>query len=448
MPVRRMVDALSLLFAHPADGSAPQAAESIPPVPLQIDAPDGWRCHESFYGPYRRYAVSYPRDWHALAPASDPVHLQPPPRSELDLAVTLSASATAVLGPQGILDAVERLAEARGLDSPRSEVSLDRWGEDGWAGCWAWNERRDGLVRAWRLLVLGHDQQMVYVMVNGSKRDVEAAWTTCERILASVRLPPADLLAPEFFPLALAELLNDRRSPGEAEWSYDREGNLVSGNMRVRLGDLYRGYLADGDLDGVAAALDVRAPKTVEGRWSGRTWDEVAGRLRVVLRRQEAIAELNVVGIPLDGGLVACPVLDADDHMAFIPAQEPDRWGVEAQDLLTRAVATLDGEGEPQLQPVRDGAQGPIRGYRIVEGDGYDSGRLLGPSLRARLEAELGADLLVAMPSAGFVLVLKDDARSREGLARTAERGFVQRPRPLSRSLWLWTEAGLELLGS
>lgn len=445
MPARRLVNALRDLF-HPADGADVHPADKIPPVPLPLEAPEGWRTFESTYGPYRRFSVRYPRDWHAVAPGEDPAHLQPPARSELDLAVTLSASAVPISGPQGILDAVEELAQARGVALRRSEVRLDRWGEDGWAGSWAWIETQDHTVRAWQILVVGHDQERVYCLVNGAKDDVKASRDVWQRILSSLELPDADILPPEHFPGALCQLLNDRRSTGEPEWAYDQTGVLMSGPLRVRLGSLYRAYLQQGDLEEVAAALDLRSRTEVDETWAGRSWEDVKKHLRVVLRRREAIQGMEIVSIPLDGELVACPVLDHEDHMAFIPRAETERWGVDPRDLLTRAVARLDAETAVKLQPVKDADEGTLVGYRIGAGDGYDSGRLLSPKLRSRLSSKLGDDLIVAIPAAGYILVLADDTESRIGLQHEAERSFSQRPRPLSRKLWRWTEGGLELL--
>lgn len=444
MPVRRLVSALRDVFNLPADGVAAHPADRIPPVPLPVEAPAGWRVFESTYGPYQRFEVCYPRSWSAMAPGEDPAHLQPPAHMGLDLAVTLSASAVPISGPQGILDAIEELATARGIALRRSDVHLDRWGDDGWAGSWAWQERRGSMVRAWRLLVVGHDQERVYCLVNGAAADVKAARETWQQILASLRLPDADVLAPEHFPGALCQLLNDRRATGEPEWAFDQTGVLMSGPLRVRLGSLYRAYLLQGDLEDVAAALDMQSRQEVDKTWDGRSWDDISDSLRVVLRRRDAIQHMEVVQIPLDGDLVACPVLDHEDHMAFIPRTETVRWGVDPLDLLTRAVARLDADPSVKLQPVRDSDSGAVIGFRIGAGDGYDSGRLLCPTLRTRLQEKLGGELIVAIPAAGYILVLRDDTASREGLRLEAERSYQRRPRPLSEKLWRWTEAGLE----
>jgi hypothetical protein len=446
MTVRRLVSALRDVFNLPSDGAAMHPADRIPPVPLPADAPDGWRLFESTYGPYRRFAVRYPRDWSAMAPGEDPAHLQPPARSGLDLAVTLSASAVPVMGPQGILDAIEELAEARGVDLRPSDVHLDRWGDDGWAGSWAWQEHRGSDVRAWRLLVVGHDQERVYCLINGAQADVKKARDTWSRILASLRLPSADVLPPEHFPGALCELLNDRRATGEPEWAFDQTGVLMSGPLRVRLGSLYRAYLIQEDLEEVAAALDLQSRQEVDETWAGRSWEDVSDNLRVVLRRRDAVGHMEVVQIPVSDELVACPVLDHEDHMAFIPRAETARWGVDPLDLLTQAVARLDADPGVRLQPVRDADDGTLIGYRIGAGDGYDSGRLLCPKLRTKLESKLGGDLIVALPAAGYILVLRDDDESRIGLRQEAEVSYQRRPRPLSQQVWRWTEAGLEVV--
>jgi hypothetical protein len=417
-------------------------------VPLASAAPEGWRSYECMAGPYTRFSVRYPRSWHALAPQSgDPVHLQPDPRSKLNLAVTITTHPEPVHGPQGILDALTEAAVARGIECERARVQLDRWQEDGWAGSWAWTERSTaGEERCWWLLVIGHDQGTIFVMANGQQDHLEQQSDDVEGIVASVQLPPGDLLAPEFFPMSLCQLLNDRRFGGEQPWGFNDDGQLQSGQLVVRLWDLYRAYLHAGDLEAIAGALDARARDGLERSWEGRDWEDVRSRLRVVLRRIENVRGLPVVQVPLSDDLVACPVLDSGDQMVFIPTEESERWGLDPRDLLTTAVASLDRGGPATLVEVRDDADGSLRAFQIADGDGYDSGRLLSPRLRSIIEEALGGPLIVAMPAAGLVLVARDDAETRLDLAEAADLGFHRRPRPLSDALWRWTEAGLEPL--
>jgi hypothetical protein len=448
MPVRRLVGAFRDLLSRSDDGARAAAEPSVPAVPLASDPPQSWRTHTSLAGPYPRFAVAYPRGWNAVAPdAGELVHIQPGERRGLDLAVTISCNPVAVAGPQGILDAVEQIARARGMELQRSEVQLDRWRQDGWAGSWAWTERSPrSAERAWRLLALGHDQGLVIATVNGERGATVRAQQTTERILASVRLPPADLLSPESFPRALWELLRDRRMPGDPQWDFSDEGHLVAEDATVRLPDLYRAYLLRRDLEAVAAAVDGRPRRKVEAEFAGRRFEDVAARLRVVLRRADAVEALRIVRVVLPGGIVACPVLDSEDTITYIPETEPDRWGVDARALVSRGAASLDRGDGGALVELRDSETDALRGFRIAGGDGYDTGRLLCPLLRARLERALGPSLLVAMPAAGMVLVLRDDDQGRRELHEAATLYFRQRPRPLSDALWRWTEAGLEPL--
>ena len=99
-----------------------------------------------------------------------------------------------------------------------------------------------------------------------------------------------------------------------------------------------------------------------------------------------------------------------------------------------------------QLIEVRDDDSGSLRAFQIADGDGYDSGRLLCPTLRSTLEAALGGPLIVAIPAAGLILVGRDDEASRHDLAAAASAGFQVKPRPLSSTRWRWTELGIEPL--
>jgi hypothetical protein len=441
----RLISAIRELLGKAADTSEVEPLAKIPAVPLPAGAMPGWRSYRCMSGPYERFRVHYPRNWNSIVgEGGDPIHLKPPSG---DVAVTVSANIEPVFGPQGIIDLIEGMANSRGVPFERRTVQIDRWEDDGWAGSWAWRERDpDGTTRLWRMLVLGHEQGNLIGMVNGAEVQLVEHSARCEEILTSIVLPPADVLAPESFPLALCELLNDRRGGDEPYWYLSEEGHLCCADLIVRLANIYRSYLLRHDLDEVAAQLDLRTQGPSGGQWQGRSWEEIRDRLRVVLRRKDTIAGLDIVSIPMHGGLVACPVLDSKEQITFIPNREASRWGLGPGAILTRAVATLDAESSVNLIELRDSKTDALKGFRIAADDGYDSGRLLCPSLRMALEDALGEGLLVAMPAARSVLVLRDSLESRKLLSDTASSNYQSRARPLSEDLWLWTEAGLELL--
>jgi len=441
----RLISAIRDLLGRSSDASKIEPLAEIPPVPLPAGAMPGWRCYRCLAGPYERFRVHYPRDWESIVgEGGDPIHLKP---LDCDVAVTVSANREPVAGPQGVIDLIEGMANSRGVLFERRVVRIDRWDDDGWAGSWAWREcDSDGSFRMWRMLVLGNDQGNLIAMVNGAEEQLSEHAPLCEEILASIVLPPSDLLAPESFPLALCTLLNDRRVGDEPHWYLSEDGHLSCGELVVRLANIYRTYLQHQDLDEVAARLDLQAQQPTELQWQGRSWEEIRDRLRVVLRRQDAVAELDIISIPLHGGLVACPVLDSEQQITFIPKQEALRWGLEPTALLTRAVAALDAESSVDLVELRDSETNHLQGFRIAADDGYDSGRLLCPSLRTALEDSLGDPLLVAMPAARSVLVLRDSKQARKMLSTAASSNYEQRSRPLSKELWLWTESGLKPL--
>ena len=442
---KRLISTIRDLLGRSSDPGQSEVLANIPAVPLPSEASAGWRRFRSMAGPYERFSIHYPRNWDSIVgEGGDPIHLT---HLDDEVSVTVSANAEPILGPQGIIDLIEGMATARGVTFARRTVAVDRWGEDGWAGSWAWRENHpDGTSRTWRTLVLGHDQGSLIAMVNGEDSALAQHTAECEEVLASIVLPPAELLAPEAFPLALCELLNDRRGGDDPPWYLDEEGHLRCNDLVVRLANIYRSYLELQDLDEVAALLDLQTQSPGQQDFQGRNWEEIRDRLRVVLRRQEAIADLDILSIPLHGGLAACPVLDSDTQITFIPNEQAARWGIEPRAVLTRAVATLDSESSVNLIELRDGDTDRLRGFRIAADDGYDSGRLLCPSLRAALEDALEGPLVVAMPGARAVMVLRDCEESRRLLKGAAANNFKSRSRPLSDELWLWTEVGLEPL--
>jgi len=450
MSVTRLLCAIRGAFQGDAEIQAQVLpADDIPAVPLPGFAPDSWRDHKARRGPYTRFEVAYPRSWETTSLAeSDTLHLQPADPSRR-IAVTFSFAAVPVAGPQGLLDALELLAQSRGVQWLRSRARVDRWGEDAWAASWAWLESSgDTPAQPTWVVLVGHDQGIVFATVTGSQAEFERSNDEITQLIASLRLSPSCLLAPEQFPLALCELLNDRRARGEHYWTFSEEGLLKSRKLEVRLWDLYRAYLIDGDIGDIAALLDARDRNAIETRWAGSTFEEIQGRIRVVLRRAETVGDLAIVQIPIAGDLVACPVLDTDDRMTFIPLLEAERWGVQPGELLQSAVAALDGGGELELFELKSEDGQAIDGFLLADEDGYDSGRLLCPRIRHLMMDLLGGPLIVAVPAAGVVLIARDYALARSCLTQASSEAYDRRPRPLSPEVWRWTDEGLEPLGT
>jgi hypothetical protein len=448
MSVVRLLSAIRGAFEGKGQIHAQALPNSdIPPVPLPGSQPDSWRDHCSTRGPYTRFRVSYPRGWQTTSLSeSDALHLEPSDGSR-STSVTFSFAAVPVFGPQGLLDALELLAESRGVRWIRSSARVDRWGDDAWAASWGWLESGgDSPPRPTWVVLVGHDQGMVFVTASGSRKEFDRSRGELSEIISSLRLSPATTLSPEQFPSALCELLNDRRAQGEHYWTFSDNGRLISRKLEVRLWDLYRAYLIDGDLDDIASALDARDRNAIETRWAGCDFESVRSQVRVVLRRRETVGELPIVQIPIAGELVACPVLDTDDRMTFIPQMEAERWGVSPSELLQSAVRALDRAGQLELLELKSPDGQDIDGFLMADDDGYDSGRLLSPRIRKLLSELLGGPLIVAVPAAGVVLIARDYDFARNYLAKASLEAFECRPRPLSRQLWRWTEEGLEPL--
>jgi hypothetical protein len=462
MPARRFVSAIKDLLSRSGD-TVVQPKSVIPPAPGPAEPPRGWRPHRVAYGPYTCFSLHAPRDLSARqTEGAHLLHLEPVDRgltsgqfpaisstgsarsqgfagidSGADFALTISWRPVAVHGLESVV------AESIPSFDPTS-VRLDRWGEEAWVGSWAWTDSGPEGERSCQVVVIGHDEGAVTAMIHGRPEDVAQHEAVCDDVLGTIRLASPDIHSPHSFPASLCELLNERATGVREElWAIDEEGRLVSGSLVVRMTSLYRAYLqSDGDLEAVAGLVDTHPRGFLERRWGGLSWDQVADHVRVVLRRREAVEDLEVVQVGLEGGLVACPVLDTGDRMTFIPPAEAERWGLDARALLTSAVAHLD-RGDPSVVIEAADAEGMPRGLLLAADDGYDSGRLLCPQFRDRLTVALGGPLLVAMPSAWTIHIWRDTPGARRKLSELAERGFHEEPTPLSAGLWRWEPEGL-----
>ena len=439
MTPKRFIDAFRERMSKSAGEDPSSEPRSwVAPVPAPHPAPTSWRRRACRVGPYTRYSLSLPHDWAEL-PGSGEV-LRTAPSDDPVRRLTVVAHPLPVSGPQGLLDACAVIIDGgQSLAPPRGSARLSRWGKDAWAASWGWTLSTDGDSVVWRVLALGNEQGVVLATAEGATAELD---DVTESILASIQLPPADLLAPEFFTLAIVQLLNDRAGDlGGNTWYIDEKGLLVGGALRIHPANSYRSYLDGGDLEALASRLDDRAHRSPGSEWSGLEWKDVQDSVRVVLRPRSAVEDLDIVWIPVAPSIVACPVLDSRDRITFIPTVEAERWGFDGRSLLSWAVARQD-TGTASWIELRDDSD-LLRGVQLSDGEAYDSGLLLSPTVRATLEAELGSPLLVAMPTAECIHVWRDTAEARHHLARRAYSNFRRRPRPLSDALWLWTEEGL-----
>ena len=441
MAPKRLIDAFVERMSKSASTGIEEVASAwTAPVPAPRPAPGSWRRRVCLAGPYVRYSLHLPHDWAELPGADDVVRAAPSYAAGARL--TLAAYPLPVSGPQGLLDACETVLDGgRSLGPPKGTVRLARWRDDAWAASWGWQfaASPDEEPTSWRILALGNEQGVVVATAEG---DGPVLDDVVEGILGSIELPPCDLLAPEFFTLALVQLLNDRAGDMRGgTWFVNDDGLLVGGSLRLQPSNAYRSYLKDGDLEALAGQLDGRAHEGPGTEWRGLEWSEVRDFLRVLLRPRSAVENLDIVSVAVAPSIVACPVLDSSDRITFVPRSEAERWGMDPRSVLSWAVARLDA-GAASWVELRDETD-LLHGVQLGEGGGYDSGLLLSPALRATLEAELGSPLLVAMPAASCIHVWRDTAEARTHLARRAQMNFRRRARPLSDDLWLWTEKGL-----
>ena len=115
--------------------------------------------------------------------------------------------------------------------------------------------------------------------------------------------------------------------------------------------------------------------------------------------RQQTDSRMTLLARPLVADLWVCCVWDTPNGMRFVPSDEPEKYGMTADEMHARAVRNfLDERGDVELTE-----HGPLIVART--GDSYDATLLLDDRFWAEMAAKVDGELLACAPAREVVLI-------------------------------------------
>jgi uncharacterized protein YtpQ (UPF0354 family) len=150
-----------------------------------------------------------------------------------------------------------------------------------------------------------------------------------------------------------------------------------------------------------------------------------------------------MLGQMLVDGLYVTYVVDGDRTIAHIPEQAFDKWKIELDIVHDRAIENLMTRSTELAADAARDEQGNTNLVLFQVGDGYDSSRLLLPTLHERLRGILGSPFLAAIPNRDILICIRKDAEILASVKKQIAQDYRTMPRQITEQLILVTADGL-----
>jgi uncharacterized protein YtpQ (UPF0354 family) len=175
------------------------------------------------------------------------------------------------------------------------------------------------------------------------------------------------------------------------------------------------------------------------------SYEDVADRVMPVLVTSDAFAAANgsMIGQGVLEGLFVAYVIDGDRTISHIPAVQFAKWGVSIDDLHDKAIENLVAKSQTLAADAAQDETGRVNLILFQLGDGYDSSRLLLPTLHDRLRGHLGSPFLAAIPNRDILICIRNDSSILSSVRTQVAQDFRTMPRQITERLFIVTADGL-----
>jgi Protein of unknown function (DUF1444) len=171
--------------------------------------------------------------------------------------------------------------------------------------------------------------------------------------------------------------------------------------------------------------------------------DRVSDRLLPMIVPEASPLASGAFCRPLVEGLSVAYAVDGDRTIAYVSSARFEKWGITADELHELALANLtDRSGEICAQAAQDD-EGRVNLMLFQTMDGYDSSRLLLPTLYGRLFEYLGGPFAAAIPNRDILLCFRDDQETVGRLRPQVASDFQRMPHQITDQLLLVTMDGI-----
>jgi hypothetical protein len=146
---------------------------------------------------------------------------------------------------------------------------------------------------------------------------------------------------------------------------------------------------------------------------------------------------------PLVPGLSIAYAVDNDRTIAYVSESRVDQWSIEPDDLHELALANLSARSAEISAHAAQDDDGRINLMLFQTMDGYDSSRILLPTLYQRLREYLGSPFAAAIPNRDILLCFRDDPETIEKLKPQVTSDYRRMPHQITDKLLVVTLDGI-----
>ncbi len=174
------------------------------------------------------------------------------------------------------------------------------------------------------------------------------------------------------------------------------------------------------------------------------TFDELRDRiLPMVIPENADQAYTHTVHQPLVSGLMVAYAIDSDRTITYIPREQFESWNVSEDDLHETAIENLVGRSQALSAHAAQDDRENINLILFQTGDGYDTSRIMLPTLHDRLREHLGSPFAAAIPTRDILLCFRNDDETIALLREQIADDFRRMPHQVTDRLLLVTADGI-----
>jgi uncharacterized protein YtpQ (UPF0354 family) len=195
--------------------------------------------------------------------------------------------------------------------------------------------------------------------------------------------------------------------------------------MTADLDNFYSAYARDRTRLDIIVSNFVSATLGLTPRREVSDFAALADRVYPMLKPIEVLATVRERELPMLAyreflaDLIITYVIDEQRSVAFINEDHLDRWGVDVQEVHTRAITNLGRRTREQVDYTVAG-EGEQRIFIFNSADGYDATRLLLTDVLSAWARELPGHLVIGIPNRDFMIGFSD--ANSEILQRIAQQ--------------------------
>ena len=207
----------------------------------------------------------------------------------------------------------------------------------------------------------------------------------------------------------------------------------ADGRMTAYLDNVRREYAREGDPAAITRFLD----SALAGGGPLPDWQEAKANLLPML--ESGTVELREVSVRYELSdetvLVLVHFDDETGAIRFLREVDFSNWGVSQNEVLEAAEANLDAMMQATTVSYLDA--GDFRLGVIEAGEPYKASLIRAPSLRAKVESELGWPIYAVAPSRGFVfLISQADSKELGRVGVSVVKEYKAAEYPISTEIW------------